>query len=65
MCAETAPVNIALRNLVERLFPAEYAAREAEAEEARRDQAAKLPLFCMTEPLMPNQVRPSRRKGLR
>ncbi len=59
MNASTAPVNIVLRNLVQKLHPEAYAERERELAAATEFAASlpKVPLFCMAEPLMPNQVR--------
>lgn len=54
--AESAPVNLTLRNVISKWFSAAYQQREAEARLARGDWAHTLPLFSMTEPLMPGQV---------
>lgn len=54
--AEAAPVNVTLKNLIQALFPAQYAARLAEAVAERRDWDAKVPLFCMAGTFFPGQV---------
>jgi hypothetical protein len=51
---ETAPVNVALRSIVEKAFPAELAARKSEASNVIT--TVTLPLFCLNDPLFPHQV---------
>lgn len=49
-------MNVTLKNVVERLFPSQYAERLREATAQRAAWAAKVPLFCMANLLFPHQV---------